>query len=218
MKVKCIQKFRGKHNKIIGYRLVDDKGNVKDVKAEKLKQVIAAGKLSVSNLTLTADGRLVTTSEKDTKSEAASKAKTVKSKNKVNITRSKLVEAIKSGYNTFLKDICSNESLTIDFEDVLYPLDTSLYESIGMKLIKADDDLLKSFNQEGSFSLSDLQLDISDRRVYDQLVEIVNDEYIQGDYQFNDFINNLANSIRNKYNKAQLTYGARLADMFGEED
>ena len=68
IQVKCIKKFRDKHNKIIGYRLVDTNGNMQDVKAEKLKEVLSTGKLSIVNLTLTKDGRLVNTSENDTKS------------------------------------------------------------------------------------------------------------------------------------------------------
>ena len=68
LQAKCIKKFRDKHNKIIGYRLVDTNGNIQDVKAEKLKEVLSTGKLNIVNLTLTKDGRLVNTSENDTKS------------------------------------------------------------------------------------------------------------------------------------------------------
>ena len=59
LKVKCIQKFRDKNNIIIGYRIMDQNGNTKDVSSESLKQVIEQGKLEVINLTLTSDNRLI---------------------------------------------------------------------------------------------------------------------------------------------------------------
>lgn len=77
IQAKCIKKFRDKHNKIIGYRLVDTNGNIQDVKAEKLKEVLSTGKLSIVNLTLTKDGRLVNTSENDTKSGAVNNTRKV---------------------------------------------------------------------------------------------------------------------------------------------
>ena len=59
LKVKCIQKFRDKNTVIIGYRIVDQNGNMKDVSSESLKQVIQQGRLEVINLTLTSDNRLI---------------------------------------------------------------------------------------------------------------------------------------------------------------
>lgn len=35
---KYIQKFRNKHNQIIGYRLQDNQGNIKDVTSDQLKK------------------------------------------------------------------------------------------------------------------------------------------------------------------------------------
>lgn len=64
IQVKCIQKFKDKTGKIIGYRLIDLNGVTQDVKAENLKAAISAGKVNVVNLTLTSDGRLVGTKEK----------------------------------------------------------------------------------------------------------------------------------------------------------
>lgn len=57
--VKCIQKFRDRNNKIYGYRLQDSNGYTKDVRPEDLKAAIANNKVSVVNLTLTSDGRLL---------------------------------------------------------------------------------------------------------------------------------------------------------------
>ena len=59
LKVKCVQKFRDKNNVIIGYRIIDQNGNTKDVSSESLKQVIQQGRLEVINLTLTSDNRLI---------------------------------------------------------------------------------------------------------------------------------------------------------------
>ena len=59
LKVKCTQKFRDKNNDIIGYRTVDQNGNMKDVSSESLKQAIKQGRLEVINLTLTSDNRLI---------------------------------------------------------------------------------------------------------------------------------------------------------------
>ena len=59
LKVKCIQKFRDKNNIIIGYRIIDQNGNTKDVSSESLKQAIQQGKVEVINLTLTSDNRLI---------------------------------------------------------------------------------------------------------------------------------------------------------------
>ena len=55
IKVKCIKKFRDKNNHIYGYRIQDKKGNIRDIRAEKLKLAIKSNRLSVANLTLTSD-------------------------------------------------------------------------------------------------------------------------------------------------------------------
>ena len=62
--VTCIQKFRNKNNQIYGYRLQDSKGNIKDIYADQLKQAIYNQQITVLNLTLTSDKRLVDTTEK----------------------------------------------------------------------------------------------------------------------------------------------------------
>ena len=64
IQAKCIQKFRDKNNQIYGYRLQDINGQTQDVKSENLKQAIANKQIHVVNLTLTSDGRLVDTTEK----------------------------------------------------------------------------------------------------------------------------------------------------------
>lgn len=65
IQAKCIQKFRDKQNKIIGYRLQDINGQTQDVTPEILKKAIFNNQISVVNLTLTSDNRLVDSKEDD---------------------------------------------------------------------------------------------------------------------------------------------------------
>ena len=59
IQAKYIQKFRDKHNNIIGYKLLDSHGNIKDVPSDKLKIAIKNKNIDVINLTLTSDNRLI---------------------------------------------------------------------------------------------------------------------------------------------------------------
>jgi hypothetical protein len=59
IQAKCIEKFRDKNNIIVGYRLVDVSGKTIDVKPDILKSYIKTGKITVVNLTLTSDNRLL---------------------------------------------------------------------------------------------------------------------------------------------------------------
>ena len=70
--VTCIERFKDKNGVVIGYRLQDEQGNIKDVYPEQLKNVIKQNKISVSNLTLTSDNRLVIASECKNDTEANS--------------------------------------------------------------------------------------------------------------------------------------------------
>ena len=70
--VTCIQKFK-KNNKIIGYRLQDKQGNTRDVYADPLKAAIRNNQITVDNLTLTSDDRLVDSEQnKQNKKQTAS--------------------------------------------------------------------------------------------------------------------------------------------------
>ena len=64
IQVKCIQKFRDERGRIYGYRLKDVNQQTQDVTPENLKNAIRNGKITVVNLKLTSDNRLVDTSEK----------------------------------------------------------------------------------------------------------------------------------------------------------
>ena len=72
-KVISITKIRDKSNKIVGYTIQSNKGEIKEVKAEDLKKAIINKKIEVLNLTLTSDGRLI---DKHIKIKAPAKAKT----------------------------------------------------------------------------------------------------------------------------------------------
>lgn len=64
IQAKCIEKFRDKQGKIIGYRLIDLNNQTQDVKADNLKYAIRDNKINVINLKLTSDNRLVDHNEK----------------------------------------------------------------------------------------------------------------------------------------------------------
>lgn len=59
IKTTCIQKFRDGNNKIIGYRLKDEQGSIKDFTAKAVKEHIKAKRIDVNNLTLSSNNRLV---------------------------------------------------------------------------------------------------------------------------------------------------------------
>ncbi len=59
VQVKSVKTYRDKNNKIIGYRIRDLKGQEMDITSDKLKFAIANAQLSVLNLTLTSNNRLV---------------------------------------------------------------------------------------------------------------------------------------------------------------
>lgn len=59
IQAKCIEKFRDEHNKIYGYRLQDINEQTQDVTPSDLKSAILNNQISVTNLTLTSDGRLI---------------------------------------------------------------------------------------------------------------------------------------------------------------
>ena len=62
---RCIRKFRNKSNVIIGYRLIDDKGKTLDINAQALKTAMRNKAVEISNLSLTADNRIISLDIKD---------------------------------------------------------------------------------------------------------------------------------------------------------
>lgn len=59
MEVMCINKRRNKDNLIYAYDLVDGDGTIKTFTTRELKHAVRNGFLTVRNLTMTSDGRLV---------------------------------------------------------------------------------------------------------------------------------------------------------------
>lgn len=55
---KCIGRYKN-GNKIVGYRIADESGQVREVSSGKLKDAIKSGEALVLNLTLSTDGRLI---------------------------------------------------------------------------------------------------------------------------------------------------------------
>ena len=59
MTVRCTDVIRDKSNRIVGYILTDIKNQNRYIAKNELKFLIKAGKLQISNLTLTGDERLI---------------------------------------------------------------------------------------------------------------------------------------------------------------
>lgn len=110
IQAKCTQKFRDKRNHIYGYRIVDLNGQTQDVKAEALKQAIASGKIHIINLTLTKDGRLVDTTEKQLQSKSLGTVPQAPV-NKVEVFFGKVEEVTKRFCTTVGGDACGFEEL-----------------------------------------------------------------------------------------------------------
>ena len=101
IQAKCIQKFRDKSNRIFAYRLVDSKGQMKDVAAESLKRAILSNQIHVINLKLTSDNRLVDINDKVNIENKKDK----KTSNISSSTNSKPVESAEQQQERFKKVI-----------------------------------------------------------------------------------------------------------------
>jgi hypothetical protein len=64
MKATCVYKYRDSSGKIIGYKIQDANGNTQDIGSIELKNLIVSNEISIDNLTLTSDGRLLSTTPK----------------------------------------------------------------------------------------------------------------------------------------------------------
>lgn len=93
----CIEKFK-KNNKIYGYRVQDQQGNIRDVTSEQLKSAILNQQVAINNLTLTSDGRLVDYSQLD-KSKNNTDEKLMEEYNKLKGEYDRLKET----YNKLIK-------------------------------------------------------------------------------------------------------------------
>jgi hypothetical protein len=126
IQTKCIQKFRDKQNKIYGYRLIDLNGHTQDVTPENLKRAISQGKVNVVNLTLTSNGRLIDTQEKQLQSKNLGKAPKKVETNSININAlakafikiSVLLLDMGDSYSEVVDITCSKAGLTEDTSDI----------------------------------------------------------------------------------------------------
>lgn len=58
LKVEVIKKIH-KNRKLVGYKIRDDKGNEMDIDKNALKDALKGGKVEVTNMTVTSDGRIL---------------------------------------------------------------------------------------------------------------------------------------------------------------
>lgn len=59
IQLKCSDKIKDNSGNIIGYSLIDYKGNTRRLRPDELKFAISIGYISVINLKLTSDNRLI---------------------------------------------------------------------------------------------------------------------------------------------------------------
>ena len=57
--VKCIEKIRNSGGRILGYRVIDQSGNIADIGKDQLKMAMKLGKIEVINLEIASNGRIV---------------------------------------------------------------------------------------------------------------------------------------------------------------
>ena len=125
----CIQKFRDKHNKIYGYRLRDTTGLIKDVEPEVLKIAIRDKQISITNLILTSDNRLVDKSEEPIKQSRQPKIDVEIMLNKAKLLGLKIEDIPTAcGYPCYLFSKNNNEH-TIIIPDNITQLNRDMYNS-----------------------------------------------------------------------------------------
>ena len=61
--VTCTEKLRDKNNRIVGYELQDCNGKKMRFTSEQVKQAVFLQQITVTNLKLTSDGRLIDNTE-----------------------------------------------------------------------------------------------------------------------------------------------------------
>lgn len=59
LKLKCLEKIRNNNGRIIGYRLEDAFGTVREIQPKPLKEAIIQGKVEVINLAMSTDGKII---------------------------------------------------------------------------------------------------------------------------------------------------------------
>lgn len=120
IRVKCIHKFKSASGRIQGYKLIDQNGVIKNLTSEELKQAIKNNKITVTNLKLTTDDRLIDIKEpssqnkikaQKTKTQPVKQKPTIKPEelkildiiNNIQNREKELIELINKTYNLNLK-------------------------------------------------------------------------------------------------------------------
>ena len=108
--LRCTSIFRDKSGNIIGYRLVDSKGQAKEIKKDALKEMIRNNKVSVMNLTLTSNNRLITKGFEIKKKDMKATAEEIT----VKLSFSADIEA--GTYTELERSLCNHIDGLIDFD------------------------------------------------------------------------------------------------------
>ena len=86
IKVMCVQRFTNNRNQIYGYRIQDQQGKVMDIDATQLKVAIANNRISVINIRLTSDNRLLPVKPDNEQQQSANNTPKNKQQQSVNST------------------------------------------------------------------------------------------------------------------------------------
>ncbi len=147
IQAKCIEKFRDKTGKIYGYRLQDINGQRQDVQSENLKTAIRNKQIHIVNLTLTADNRLVDSSEKQLQAKILGKAPITPS-NKYEDVAKALTYLDKEliGMGDSYEEVVENRGCLVGQDLMLYSLD-AYYDNPEYKNCKDDGEILDKILQ-----------------------------------------------------------------------
>ena len=89
LKVRVIKKFHDEKGILLGYTIMDEQGNTRNVYKDQLKRAVASGQVDAVNMTLTSDGRLI----------GKASIKPAKKVNTPKLTGCKVVEIYTNGRN-----------------------------------------------------------------------------------------------------------------------
>ena len=134
IQLKCIRKFKDKSGRIHGYRLVDINGVVQDITPNNLKDVIKSGKVTVVNLTLTSDNRLI-----DKKQESIDYSTLIT--DKVNLQRIRDTDIkIAASICRYLNIKPTNKGLNVDENKITYKhsFNTLLSDNVQLEIEVSD--------------------------------------------------------------------------------
>lgn len=91
--IKCINKFKDAQGRIIGYRIQDTNGTIRDVRPQELKNAIINKQVNVINLTLTSNNRII--------DKTTSKAKMQTQSSRREVTAEQFIDALRQAEKDF---------------------------------------------------------------------------------------------------------------------